>query len=186
MERGLELEFTKQIFMAFLVPSILVSFFVVIYMPDILDIFLFLSENEAQNKILIDVCRIIFPYLLVIVISAIFLGNLNANKKFSLSAGIPSVLNLVLVFSVASYTLISVEKIYYLAWSVIFAGILQIVIVFSSISPKFWRILVSFSDTSKRGIVDFFTLYWPTFISSSLFQINLEHQYLTGLKMVAL
>ena len=173
MERGLELEFTKQIFMAFLVPSILVSFFVVIYMPDILDIFLFLSENEAQNKILIDVCRIIFPYLLVIVISAIFLGNLNANKKFSLSAGIPSVLNLVLVFSVASYTLISVEKIYYLAWSVIFAGILQIVIVFSSISPKFWRILVSFSDTSKRGIVDFFTLYWPTFISSSLFQINL-------------
>ena len=122
MGGGLELEFTKQILLAFLVPSILVSFLVVIYMPEILDTFLFLSDDEAQNQILIDVCRIIFPYLLVIVISAVFLGNLNANKKFSLSAGIPSVLNLVLVFSVASYTLVDVEKIYYLAWSVIFAG----------------------------------------------------------------
>tara|TARA_B100002019_G_scaffold292439_1_gene315522 strand:+ start:4123 stop:5679 length:1557 start_codon:yes stop_codon:yes gene_type:complete len=170
---GLELEFTKQILLAFLVPSILVSFLVVIYMPEVLDTFLFLSDDEAQNQILIDVCRIIFPYLLVIVISAVFLGNMNANKKFSLSAGIPSVLNLVLVFSVASYTLVDVEKIYYLAWSVILAGILQIIIVFSSISSKFWRILASYSEVNKRGLADFFKLYWPTFISSSLFQINL-------------
>jgi len=171
-DKNLQYEFTKKILFSFLIPIILFIIVVENFMPELLYFFMFRQENQIQQDMLISVSRIIFPYLLVIIISAIFLGNLNANKKFSLSAGISSVLNIAIVLSISVHSFINLEKIFYLAWSVIIAGILQILILFYSINAEFWKGFLRFYSR-KTKIKKFFSLYWPTFTSSSLFQINL-------------
>ena len=171
-DENLKHEFTKKVFITFLIPIIIFISLVEFFMPEILRLLMFSQENQAQQEVLVSVCRIIFPYLLVIITSAIFLGNLNANKKFSLSAGLPSILNVVLVLSIAIYSLIDLEQVYYLAWSVILAGAIQIIVMFYSINPKFWKVFFNV-DSGKTSIKEFFKLYWPTLLSSSLFQVNL-------------
>ena len=171
-DKNLQYEFTKKILFSFLIPVILFIFVIEIFMPEVLYFFMFKQENQIQQDMLVSVSRIIFPYLLVIIISAIFLGNLNANKKFSLSAGISSVLNIAIVLSISVHSFINLEKIFYLAWSVIIAGTLQIFILFYSINTDFWKVFFRF-DSRKTKLKEFFLLYWPTFVSSSLFQANL-------------
>lgn len=171
-DKSLQYEFTKKILFSFLIPVILFIIVVEIFMPEILYFFMLSQENQIQQDMLISVSRIIFPYLLVIIISAIFLGNLNANKKFSLSAGISSILNIAIIISIAVHSFINVEKIFYLAWTVIIAGILQVLILLYSINTDFWKVFLRY-DSRKTKIKEFFSLYWPTFISSSLFQANL-------------
>jgi putative peptidoglycan lipid II flippase len=78
----------------------------------------------------------------------------------------------VIVFSISIHSFINLEKIFYLAWSVIIAGIFQVIILFYSINSDFWKVFFKV-DTKKTKIKEFFSLYWPTFISSSLFQANL-------------
>ena len=126
---------------------------------------------------LISVSRIIFPYLLVIIISAIFLGNLNANKKFSFSAGISSVLNIAIIISIAVHSFINVEKIFYLAWTVIIAGILQVLILLYSINADFWKVFLRY-DSRKTKIKEFFLLYWECL--SSQYKIRWLNIFITA------
>lgn len=81
------------------------------------------------GEITLSITRIMLPYLIFICVSAFAMGLLNACNHFIIPALSPILLNLCLI---ATMTLIfpkiicQPKQIYFLAWSVVFAGILQL------------------------------------------------------------
>tara|TARA_B100001250_G_scaffold408856_1_gene432018 strand:- start:1358 stop:2896 length:1539 start_codon:yes stop_codon:yes gene_type:complete len=143
-----------------------------IFMPDIVKIFGSSIDTKGDFEILVTISRIIFPYLIFIVISSVFIAILNANSKFALGSGLPIILNIAIIVSIAMYPILGETKITLLAWSVIIGGILQSIILFLAIDKAFWYAISDFSRNSV-SLKKFFTLFWPTFLSAVLFQANM-------------
>ena len=74
-------------------------------MPSIVSIFASNMNSQEDFNLLVKVSRIVFPYLIFIVISSVFVGTLNANHKFALAAGLPIFLNCSLMFCIIIHVL---------------------------------------------------------------------------------
>ena len=90
------------------------------------------------------VVLIIFPYLLFIIISSVFVGTLNAKNKFALGAGLPIILNLAIILSIVSFPVFGEAKIIFLSWSVIVGGAIQSLFLFVAVDKTFWKVFFSF------------------------------------------
>ena len=114
---------------------------------------------------------IIFPYLIFIVLSSVFVAILNANNKFALASGLPIILNISIVTSILLFPYFEYSKIIFLSWSVIIGGMMQTVFLFLSIEKSFWKSFFAFKRyyTSSK---QFFILIWPVFFASTFMQIN--------------
>ena len=170
-DKNLKYKFTKKILLVFFFISLFITIFVEIFMPQILSIFSYGIESSAQQEMLVSTSRIVFPYLIFIALTAVLMANLNANNKFGTSGGIPSVLNLTLVLAIYFFNFFGENKLTYLAWSVIIGGLFQALILFFLVEKEFWNILFKFKKLNIR-LKGFYSLYWPTLLYSSFFQIN--------------
>ncbi len=77
-----------------------------ILMPNII---MFLApgiDGEDNISLLIKSSRIIFPYLLITILSSVFIGILNSQNKFGLSSFLPTIINLTIIFSILSFPMI--------------------------------------------------------------------------------
>ena len=83
-EREKKFEFARKILLVlllFFIPFVIVG---EIFMPSILKIVAPGINGINEFTLLTEVSRIIFPLIIIIVISTIFIGTLNANHKFGL------------------------------------------------------------------------------------------------------
>ena len=71
-----------------------------IFMPSIITIIASGITDENDLVILVKISRIIFPYLIFIIISSVFIGTLNAKNKFALGAGLQIILNFAIISSI--------------------------------------------------------------------------------------
>ncbi|MDC0586491.1 murein biosynthesis integral membrane protein MurJ [Gammaproteobacteria bacterium] len=165
-------QFAKKIILFGLFISIPLIVVVEIFMPNIISIFASNMNGQEEFNLLVKVSRIVFPYLIFIVISSVFVGTLNANHKFVLAAGLPIFLNGSLMFCIILFPFFNVDKIIILSYGVLLGGLAQSLLLFIAIDRKFWEV---FFSTSKDYIdlKRFFNLLFPTFISSSITQLNL-------------
>tara|TARA_B100000963_G_C22632961_1_gene675963 strand:- start:1177 stop:2742 length:1566 start_codon:yes stop_codon:yes gene_type:complete len=164
--------FSANILLLFIIFFGLVVFLGEIYMPEILYFFSFGIDEEENFSLLVTISRIIFPYVLILAISSVILGNLNANNRFALSGAFPAIMNLFIVLAISLFTYFNESKILYLAYSVIFAGLVQLAILMLHLRTKVWSIVFR-TKFNFSFIKDFFSLYWPTLLASTFFQINL-------------
>lgn len=169
--QGKKFQFARKILIilcAFFIPFIVL---VEIFMPSIARVFAFGISNPEEFSLLVKVARIIFPYLIFIVVSSVFIGTLNANNKFALASGLPIILNASIVISILVLPYFDFSKIIFLAWTVIIGGTIQAIFLFLFIERDFWKSFFSlkrYFTSSKR----FFNLIWPTFFASTLVQIS--------------
>ncbi len=128
--------------------------------------------DPVKKDLAINVLRIMFPYLALISLVAFAGGIQNTHKRFSIPAYTPVFFNLSLIIAAVVIAPKYEMPIYVLAWGVLLAGIVQLLI---QILPL-WRInrlpipRLNFNNT---GIKKFFRLIVPAVLAGGIIQINL-------------
>ena len=164
-------DFTKnllKIICLFFIPFVVL---IVIFMPLVVRVIAPGITDEDDFSLLVQISRIIFPYLFFIASSSVFIGILNANNKFALSALLPVFLNITLIVFILLSPNFENQEIVFISWGVLAGGLLQLCFLFFSVKKRFWENFLSTS--SNQNTKKFFTLFWPTFTSSTFMQINL-------------
>ena len=152
--------------------TLLIVILVEIFMPYFIQLIApgFIEDEEKFSK-LVYISRIIFPFLIFISISSIYSSILNANGKFALSAALPIILNVTLCLSLIFSYYFSNRFLEFLSWGVLIAGIIQVIFLFFSINSN--KIVVLFTRKISSSVKGFFNLFFPSFFSSGLLQINI-------------
>ena len=65
-----------------------------IFMPNIVAVFAGNIQDQYSFSLFVKAARIMFPYILFIGVSSIFIGILNTYGRFALSAGLPFIINI--------------------------------------------------------------------------------------------
>ena len=71
-----------------------------IFMPNIITLFSKNIQDPEMMSLFIKASQIMFPYVVFIGISSVLIGTLNANGMFALSASLPLLLNISIIFFV--------------------------------------------------------------------------------------
>ncbi|MDD5196660.1 MAG: murein biosynthesis integral membrane protein MurJ [Candidatus Omnitrophica bacterium] len=111
--------------------------------------------------------RIIFPYILLVSLSAYSMGVLNSLKNFTVSAFAPCLLNI----SIIVFALAFGEGIKGLAWGVLVGGVLQLAIQIPVLYKKGFRLKApkALNHPAARSIGK---LMLPRLLSSCIYQLN--------------
>ena len=166
-------KFAGSIFLIFFAISTFVVLIIEIFMPFFLTIIApgFKNDHDKFTE-LVKVSRIIFPFLILISVSSICSSILNSHNKFALSAALPIILNITLIIALIIAAHTTENFLLFLSWSVIIAGVLQIIfLIIALIREKIYFLFTSkmYSDYIKR----FIKLFYASFFSSGLLQINI-------------
>ena len=128
--------------------------------------------DPVKKDLAINVLRIMFPYLALISLVAFAGGIQNTHKRFSIPAYTPVFFNLSLIIAAVVIAPKYEMPIYVLAWGVLLAGIVQLLI---QILPL-WRINrlpIPRLNFNNSGIKKFFRLIVPAVLAGGIIQINL-------------
>lgn len=146
----------------------------VVLMPQIMAVQAYgFGEDSQKLALTIDLARIMFPYLLFMVMTAFFAGILNSFEYFSVPAFTPCILNIVfIVVLVLIYTHTIPVTGYALAVGVLVAGGLQAALVLwgcvqQGIFPFTWAVRIT------QPIRDFFKRVLPVILGASVLQLNI-------------
>ncbi|PYG28608.1 murein biosynthesis integral membrane protein MurJ [Pelagimonas varians] len=85
--------------------------------------------TDERFDITIGFGRIVFPYIFFISLAALFSGMLNASGRFAAAAAAPVLLNIFAIIAMSVGAFVGGEVIYWLVWTIPFAGIAQLAIV---------------------------------------------------------
>ena len=131
-----------------------------------------LGDDPARLDLTAHLLRITFPFLLLVSLTALAAGVLNAYHKFALAAFTPVILNLCMIAGalwLAPHLAIPISA---LAWAILAAGVLQLLIqlpALARLGVLSWpRWGVAHADVRK-----IMRLMLPTLFGSSVAQINL-------------
>jgi len=146
-----------------------------IFMPNIVSLFAENIQDQYSFSLFVKAARIMFPYILFIGVSSIFIGILNTYGRFALSAGLPFIINLSIISSCFLFTVIPAERVTILSWSVIVGGIFQLAVLIFTLRKHFFKDLyVNLFNLNKDylALKNFLVLYWPTLLASFLVFFN--------------
>jgi len=130
------------------------------------------AEGEERYTLAVEMTRVTFPYLLLISLSALMGGVLNAHEKFAPFAAAPIIFNLSLI--AALYFLEPMVKTggHALAWGLAGAGVLQFLGLIACV--KMYRIGLSFQlPKFDKDIKKLFKLMGPGVLGAGVVHINL-------------
>ena len=151
-----------------LVPFIIIaeinmSYILLLVAPGLID--------SPEFDLLLLCSRITFPYFSFIVLSSVFAGLLNHKNKFSVTASLPIIVNLVIIFFIVTSEDLSNNRVIALCWALLLGGLFQIALLILSTDREFWKLSIDLKNNFVN-LKKFFRLISPTFFSSTFFQIN--------------
>ena len=146
---------------------------VLLFSPLVVMIFApgFYSDPVKQN-ISVDILRIMFPYLSLISLVAFASGIQNTHSKFSIPAATPIVFNFCLIVTAYKIAPLYSIPIYPLAWGVLVAGILQLLIQVAPLSA-IDRIPIPKFNFSHPGVKKVLLVMLPALFAGGIMQINI-------------
>ncbi len=166
-------KFSGSILLIFFLITSLIVILIEIFMPAFIALIApgYVS-NEVKFNQLVNVARIIFPFLILISISSICSSILNSNNKFALSASLPIILNITLIISLIIAHFTMNNYLIFLSWSVIVAGILQVFFLYIALNKLGIKTVFTL-DIFNNYTTRFFRLFTTSFFASGLLQINI-------------
>ena len=84
------------------------------------------TDDKSKMELAVVLTRITFPFLFFISLASFFSAILNSHNKFAAASAAPIILNLVLISILIFSKKLNDELVYYLAFGVSIAGILQL------------------------------------------------------------
>ena len=128
--------------------------------------------DPVKQDISVQVLRIMFPYLALISLVALAGGIQNTHQKFSVPALTPVIFNLSLIIAALFIAPKYDMPIYVLAWSVLLAGFLQLIIQIAPLR-SIKRLPIPKLNFQNEGIKKFFVVIFPAILAGGIIQINL-------------
>ncbi|MBV7394859.1 murein biosynthesis integral membrane protein MurJ [Mameliella sediminis] len=128
--------------------------------------------GDARFDLTVGFGRIVFPYILLISLAALFSGALNATGHFAAAAAAPVLLNILVCLSMALGAALEGDVILYLVWTVPVAGVAQLALVWVAADRAGVRIrpgLPRLTPDMKRLVV----IAVPAALAGGVMQINL-------------
>lgn len=128
--------------------------------------------NDVRFDLTVDYGRIVFPYILLISLTALFSGVLNATGRFAVAAAAPVFLNIFVCVSMALGAYLGGEVIFWLIWSIPVAGVAQLALVWVAADRAGIRIRPArprWTPEMKRLVV----VAIPAALAGGVMQINL-------------
>jgi putative peptidoglycan lipid II flippase len=134
-----------------------------------------LAEPGTKTAVILSLVRIMLPYMIFICLAALSMGVLNSFSRFAVPAATPVLLNLfwigALVYFVRPANGPLEESIRYVAWAVVLAGAVQLLVQV----PALWRVgyrpgfSFSFRDPQVMRVL---TLMGPAALGLAVAQVN--------------
>ena len=144
-----------------------------LFMPNII---LFIapgfSDNLERLELTIPYAKVIFPYLIFIVFTALFSASLNTNGNFWVGAATPSILNIFLIIGLIVARYLDLEYGIIISWAVLFAGIFQMLLVAFANYRQGLSFKISFPKIDEKVIL-FLKKFFPAAFGAGVTQINL-------------
>ncbi|MFP7674219.1 murein biosynthesis integral membrane protein MurJ [Marivita sp. S0852] len=128
--------------------------------------------GDDRFDLTVDYGRIVFPYIFLISLTALFSGVLNAAGRFAAAAAAPVFLNIFVCLSMATGAYVGGEIILWLIWSVPLAGLAQLALVWIAADRAGIRLRPSkprWTPEMKRLVV----VAIPAALAGGVMQINL-------------
>ena len=86
-------------------------------------------EDLYRFELAVPYARIVFPYLIFIIITSLLSASLNTNGKFWAGAAAPVILNLLMIFALLLGWVMQKDQGLMLSWGVLFAGACQMLLL---------------------------------------------------------
>ncbi|SHG70897.1 murein biosynthesis integral membrane protein MurJ [Marivita hallyeonensis] len=128
--------------------------------------------SDERFDLTVEYGRIVFPYILLISLTALFSGVLNAAGRFAAAAAAPVFLNIFVCFSMALGAYLGGEVILWLIWAIPVAGIAQLALVWIAADRAGVKLRPSrprWTPEMKRLVV----IAIPAALAGGVMQINL-------------
>ncbi len=133
------------------------------------------TQFDAQTRLMLELLRVMFPYMALVCLAAVFMGVLNARGHFFIPALGAALLNVVMIASVfliaPKFGTRLDEQIFALAFGVLVAGVAQAAFQLPSLKREGWRLawVTPWRDETVRAVV---TKMGPAIIGVAAFQLN--------------
>ena len=156
---------------------ILGLFFLVLIIEILMPLFVFLIapgfEGDYQKmELAVTLTRITFPFLMFISLASFFSAILNSHNKFAIASAAPIILNILLIGVLLFGKILNDQLVYYLAYAVTGAGILQLIFLYFYVK-KYFSPNINFSIKIYNKVKTFFKKLLPSIFSSGVTQINI-------------
>ena len=130
------------------------------------------ADNLERLELTIPYARIIFPYLIFIIFTALFAASLNTNGKFWAGAAAPSILNVFIITGLIFSRFLDYEYGIVISWSVLIAGIFQMLLVSYTNYKQGLAFNIGFPSIDEN-IKTFVRKFIPAAMGAGVTQINL-------------
>ncbi len=165
--------FANKIFNLLLISLLLIILIIEIFMPT----FVFIiapgfTENSDKLNLTISLTRITFPFLIFVSLSSFFSAILNSHNKFAVAAAAPIILNIFLILTLLFQSYLNDQLVFYLAYAVTIAGIIQLILLFFFIR-KFFFPTITLNFKIDKKVKLFFNKLLPSIFASGVTQINI-------------
>jgi putative peptidoglycan lipid II flippase len=166
------LGFAKQALSGLAFVLVILSALAMIFMPALVWATAGGFVGDARFALTVDYGRIVFPYILLMSLTALFSGVLNASGRFAAAAAAPVFLNIFVCISMAWAAYTGGEVIRWLIWTVPLAGIAQLALVWIATDRCGLRLRPTrprWTPEMKRLVV----VAIPAALAGGVMQINL-------------
>tara|TARA_B100000795_G_scaffold243190_1_gene206903 strand:+ start:278 stop:1807 length:1530 start_codon:yes stop_codon:yes gene_type:complete len=153
------------LFFLVLIVQIFMPAFVSIIAPGFVD-------DEEKMTLAINLTRITFPFLFFICLASFFSAILNSHNKFAATSAAPITLNIILIGILFFSKSLNDQLVYYLAYGVSLAGILQLFFLYKFVK-RFYSLKFNFKIKVSNKVKIFFKKLLPSIFSSGVTQINI-------------
>jgi putative peptidoglycan lipid II flippase len=155
----------------------LILFFLVLIIEIFMPIFVGLIapgfvEDTKKFELATTLTRITFPFLLFVSLSSFFGAILNSHNKFAAASAAPIILNIVLITILFFGRYLDDKLIYYLAYGISLAGLLQLFFLYRFVK-KYYIVNFELKFKINNKVKFFFKKLLPSIFSSGVTQINI-------------
>ena len=147
-----------------LVVEIIMPYIVLVISPG------FYNDKE-KFELAVTLCRITTPYLIFVSVTALFGAILNTIRRFAAFAFVPIIMNLCVII-IAYFLQEPNNAAYGICYSLIFAGILQVMFMYYYLNKFGFNLMVIFAPKEKE-VVQLIKNMGPATLSSGAQQLNL-------------
>ena len=119
-------EFANNVFANLLAILLILTSLAMIFMPGLVFLTAAGFAPDERFDLTVEFGRVMFPYILLISLAALFSGILNTAGRFAVAAAAPVILNIVIVAALLIAWAINSDIIVWLVWSIPTAGIFQL------------------------------------------------------------
>ena len=165
-------DFANNVFSNLLTLLLILTSIAMIFMP----VLVFLTAAgfafDERFDLTVEFGRIMFPYILLISLAALFSGILNTTGRFAVAAATPVILNVIIVAALLIAWITESNLIVWLVYSIPIAGVLQLSLLWMATFKSGIKITLAFPRWNK-DIVNLVKIAIPAALAGGVLQINL-------------